>query len=319
MKLMTAQINLKPADYMEITTIMDNSIDVLLPGTDKVKRFPLVSNFFNLPIPIAEHGFSALIEISRGEDTRRILFDTGVSKNGILHNLKALNIDITLIDELVLSHGHTDHVMGVLGLLEKMGRKKLPLLLHPDAYLHRKLVLPNGLEVNIPPPNRNALIDRNIELIESDKPSMLFDNTSLVSGEISRTTEFETGFPIHYAKRNGNWVPDPNINDDQCLIVNVRNKGLVILTGCGHAGIINTIKNAQNITGIDRIFAVFGGFHLSGPIFDPLISPTIEELRNIDPSILVPAHCTGWKATHRIAEKLSEAYIQNSVGSKFLL
>ncbi len=103
------------------------------------------------------------------------------------------------------------------------------------------------------------------------------------------------------------------------MIVNVRNKGLVILTGCGHAGIINTVKNAQRITGIDKILAVIGGFHLSGALFEPLIDPTIEELKKLDPAIIVPAHCTGWKATHQIAEGLSDAYIQNSVGSTFRL
>lgn len=200
-----------------------------------------------------------------------------------------------------------------------MGRKKIPLILHPDAYLQRKTVLPTGLEINIPPPNRKALTDHNIELIESIGPSMLFDDTSLVSGEVARTTAFETGFPIHYAKRKGNWTPDPLINDDQCLIINARNKGLVIITGCGHAGIINTIKNAQKITGIEKIWAVLGGFHLSGRHFEPIIQPTIDELVKIDPTIVVPAHCTGWKATHEIAKQLSEAYIQNSVGTRILV
>lgn len=316
---MAPQINLKSANSVEITTIVDNSFDLLLSGNDSVKRFPLQTNSLSSPLPIAEHGFSALIDIKLGGVTRRILFDTGVSENGVLHNLNVLNIKLESIDAIVLSHGHSDHAMGIMGLLAKMGRKRIPLILHPDAYLPRKLILPNEYEINIPNPKKTELADQNIELIESVGPSMLFDETSLVSGEIARTTEFETGFPIHYAKKNGNWVPDPLVSDDQCLIVNVRNKGLVILSGCGHAGIINTIRNARNISGIKKIYAVIGGFHLSGAIFEPIIKPTTNELAKINPFFIVPGHCTGWKATHEIARQLPEAFVQNSVGTSLIL
>ncbi|MHA2232377.1 MAG: MBL fold metallo-hydrolase [Candidatus Hodarchaeales archaeon] len=316
---MAPQINLKSADRVEITTIVDNSFDILLSGSDSVKRFPLLTNSLSSPLPIAEHGFSALVDIKIGGVTRRILFDTGVSESGVLHNLNVLNIDSETIDTIVLSHGHSDHAMGIMGLLAKMGRKKIPLILHPDAYLPRKLILPNDYEINIPNPKKSELADQNIELIESVGPSMLFDETSLVSGEIARTTEFETGFPIHYAKRNGNWEPDPLVSDDQCLIINVRNKGLVILSGCGHAGIINTIRNAQSISGIKKVFAVIGGFHLSGTIFEPIIKPTTNELARVNPFMIVPGHCTGWKATHEIARQLPEAFVQNSVGTTFVI
>lgn len=316
---MVPQITLKSADRVEITTIMDNSLDLGIAGNEFVKRLPLQTDAFSNPLPIAEHGFSALVDITRGGVTRRILFDTGVSPNGILHNLAVLNLTPASIDAIVLSHGHTDHAMGIMGLLTQMGRKKIPFILHPDAYLSRKLILPNGHEVNIPNPKKQELADQNIELIESVGPSMLFDETTLVSGEVARTTEFETGFPIHYAKKNGDWNPDPLINDDQCLILNVRNKGLVIVTGCGHAGIINTIRNAQNISGIKQIYAVIGGFHLTGALFEPIIKPTIGELTKIAPSLIVPGHCTGWKATHEVARQLPEAFVQNSVGTTFVI
>jgi 7,8-dihydropterin-6-yl-methyl-4-(beta-D-ribofuranosyl)aminobenzene 5'-phosphate synthase len=315
---MSEKIKLKTADSVEITTIMDNYFDFLISGNDNVNRFSLKKDSLSHPLPIAEHGFSAIVDIKLGGLNKRILFDTGISENGILYNLKVLNINPKSIDAIVLSHGHVDHVMGIMGLLVEMGKKRVPFIVHPDAYLKRKLILPNGLEINIPNPKRSDLADQNIELIESIGPSMLFDDVSLVSGEISRTTNFETGFPIHYSKKNENWVPDPIISDDQCLIINVRNKGLVILTGCSHAGIINIIRNAQSLTGIKKIFAVLGGFHLTGTVFEPIIPPTIDELVNINPSIIVPGHCTGWKATHEIANKLPNSFIQNSVGTKFI-
>jgi 7,8-dihydropterin-6-yl-methyl-4-(beta-D-ribofuranosyl)aminobenzene 5'-phosphate synthase len=315
------EINLHSADSVEIISVMDNSLDLLIAGAENVHRYKYLdpTNPFTQLLPIAEHGFSAIIDIKSGKQVRRLLFDTGVSKNGILQNMKAMNIDPKSIDAIVLSHGHTDHAMGILGFLETSGRKGLPFVIHPDAYLPRKLILPTGDELNIPAPNRRELLDKEIELIESAGPSMLFDRTSLVSGEVSRTTEFETGFPIHWAKRNNEWVLDPIISDDQCIIVNVRNKGLVIITGCGHAGIINIIRNAIALTGVDIIFFVMGGFHLTGAIFEPSIEPTIQELKKINPSIIVPGHCTGYKATHRIAAELPNSFVQNSVGTKFVI
>src|SRR5204862_4067120 len=118
------------------------------------------------------------------------------------------------------------------------------LVLHPDAYLERKLVLPNG-EITLPAPRRSDFRQEKIELIEEIGPSMLVDNMVLVSGEVARTTEFEKGFRVHYSKRNGAWEHDPLIMDDQCGILNARDKGLIIVTGCGHSGIINIIRHAQ--------------------------------------------------------------------------
>jgi 7,8-dihydropterin-6-yl-methyl-4-(beta-D-ribofuranosyl)aminobenzene 5'-phosphate synthase len=300
---------------------MDNSLDLFMSGSESVQRYKFndPTNPFDNDLPIAEHGFSVLIDITSGSMTRRLLFDTGVSKDGILKNMKSMNIVPSTIDAIVLSHGHTDHAMGLIGLLDKTGRKGLPFVIHPDAYLPRKLILPTGVELHIPEPKRKNLLDKEVELIESIGPSMLFDGISLVSGEVSRTTEFEKGFPIHYSKRNGEWVPDPIISDDQCVIINVRNKGLVVVTGCGHAGIINIIRNAVSLSGVDKIFLVMGGFHLTGALFEPIIEPTIRELKDINPSFIVPGHCTGYKAQHRIAVELPNAYVQNSVGTKFVI
>ena len=148
---------------------------------------------------------------------------------------------------------------------------------------------------------------------------MLVDGMILISGEIARTTNFEKGFPIHFAQRHDSWEPDPLIMDDQCAIINVRDQGLVIITGCGHSGIINTIRNAQAITGIQKIYAVIGGFHLTGALFEPIIPQTIAALEEIKPRYVMPGHCTGWSATHQIARAMPAAFIPNSVGTQLLL
>jgi 7,8-dihydropterin-6-yl-methyl-4-(beta-D-ribofuranosyl)aminobenzene 5'-phosphate synthase len=312
-------IPLREADAVRITIVTDNSIDVLLAGSDVAHRFPLVPNLFERPLPIAEHGFSVLIEVSGEDQQSTVMFDTGVSRNGLLYNLDAMEIDAADISAIVLSHGHADHAMGLPGLIDRLGSRNLPLILHPAAYLERKVVLPNGNEINLPPPRRSDLRQENIEVVEEVGPSLLVDGTLLVSGEVPRTTDFERGFPIHWARRDGVWEPDPLILDDQCAIIAVRDKGLVIVTGCGHAGIINIIRHARVITGIETIYAVIGGFHLSGPLFEPIIPSTVAAPQQIAPRYLVPAHCTGWRAAQQIALTMPEAYIPNSVGTTFAL
>lgn len=312
-------MSLEPVDEAWVTLVMDNSVDVLLPGSPVVKRFLMRPDAFERPEPMAEHGFSALIRVRQGDRSGTVLFDTGVSRRGILYNMDALEIDAAGIQAIVLSHGHADHTLGLPGLIDRLGTRNLPLLLHPDAYLERKVVLTNGAEIHVPPPRKADLRRENIEVIEEVGPSMLVDGMLLVSGEVARTTEFEQGLPGHYARRNGAWGPDPLILDDQCAILNVRDKGLVVITGCGHSGIVNIIRHAQALTGIREVYAVVGGFHLTGGLFEPIIPATVAALQQIHPRYLMPCHCTGWRATHQIARALPEAFIPNSVGTTLVL
>ena len=304
-------ISLQPVDHVKITTILDNSIDLLMTNTEVAQRIRLVSNAFERPQPIAEHGFSVLISVERGEKSGTVLFDTGLNPRNFLYNVDALEISLADIQTIILSHGHADHAMGLSGVVQRLGSRNVPLLLHPDAYLERKLVLPNGEEIALPPPHKADLQREHIQVIEEVGPSMLFEGMVLISGEVARTTSFERGIPIHYARREHAWEPDP--------LIHVRDKGLVVVTGCGHAGIINIVRNAQVLTGVQDIYAVIGGFHLSGPLFEPLIPATIAAIQEINPHYLVPGHCTGWVATHELARAMPEAFIANSVGTSFLL
>jgi 7,8-dihydropterin-6-yl-methyl-4-(beta-D-ribofuranosyl)aminobenzene 5'-phosphate synthase len=310
---------LPEVDEAKITILMDNSIDLLMANTEVAQRLPLGPNPFDRPLPMAEHGFSVSITVRQGEKRGAVLFDTGVSRKGILYNLDALELNASDLQAIILSHGHADHAMGLPGLIDRLGTRRLPLVLHPDAYLQRRLVLPNGTEINLPAPKPADFRRENIDLIEEVGPSMLVDNMVLVSGEVARTTEFEKGFRVHQAKRHEVWEPDPLIMDDQCAVINVRDKGLIILTGCGHAGIINIIRHAQHLTGISRIYAVIGGFHLTGGLFEPIIPATLVALQDIKPRYVVPGHCTGWSAVHQIARTMPEAFIPTSVGTTLLL
>jgi len=179
--------------------------------------------------------------------------------------------------------------------------------------------LPSGDAIGLPAPKLADYRQEGIEIVEEVGPSMLVDNMVLISGEVERTTEFEKGFPSHQAKRNNQWETDSLVMDDQCVIINVRGKGLVIITGCGHSGIINTIRHAQALTGIQSIYAVIGGFHLTGALLAPMIQPTVAALVKIKPRYLMPGHCTGWSAIHQIAHAMPDAFLPISVGTTFVL
>ncbi len=259
---------------------------------------------------------------SKSNKTRKrgiVLLDTGASTDGVLHNFEALEIDAAQIRAIILSHGHFDHAMGLTGIVEKIADRNLKIVLHPDAYLQRKAVFPTGKEIHVSTPPGMDIRRENAEIIENTGPTALLDDMIMVSGEIPRVTDFEKGFPIHYAKREDVWQDDPLIMDDQCVILNVKGKGLVVVTGCGHAGIINTIRYAQELTGVRQVHAVIGGFHLTGGLFEKIIPDTIAELERINPRYIMPTHCTGWSALHRLSEALPDAFITSSVGTTLVL
>ncbi len=140
-----------------------------------------------------------------------------------------------------------------------------------------------------------------------------------VTGEVPRTTGYEPGFPPQQAWIGGSWQADPLVLDDQALIINVAGQGLVVITGCGHAGVVNIARYAHRLTGGQPLYALLGGFHLNGPLFEPLIPRVLDELAAMSPSVLVPAHCTGWRAQHAMSARFPAAFIPNAVGTSFRL
>ncbi len=312
-------IILHPVDKVEVLTVIDNTSDMLLGSTDKVKRPALVADSLAKEPLVAEHGYAALVTITAGDVTNRVLLDTGLSSDGLVKNLTTLEVDLNSIQAVVLSHGHTDHTKGLPKLIDLLPNDNIQLYTHPGAFLNRKLVLPDGIEVMLPPPDRSALLDKGVQIIEESSATTILDDELLITGEIPRLTEFEKGIPAHHAEIDGCWTQDCEIHDDQALVIHVKDKGLVILTGCGHAGIVNTVKYAQALTGVQEIYAILGGFHLSGPQYQQIIPTTVEALQAFNPAMIVPGHCTGWQAIAGIAEAMPGAFVPNSVGTRFVL
>ena len=324
------QIAPEPVDSIEITILADNLFDGLLISEGPAKRPPFGPHLLNMPTPfmegglvfdqpVVQHGFGALVVVRKNGREHRVLFDTGGIPNGIVENMRRLDLSLTDIEAIVLSHGHFDHTTGMDGLARALGQSNLPVLIHPEFWNRRRLAFPGREPFELPTTSKGALEDAGFEIVEDEMPSFLLDSSLLITGEVDRTTPFERGMPGQQAFKGGEWVPDPLILDDQALLVNVRDKGLVILTGCGHSGIVNVVRYAKKITGISEVYAVVGGFHLGGPAFEQIIPETVEALASFDPGVLVPTHCTGFRAIHALAQKMPEAFHQSSVLTTFAL
>jgi 7,8-dihydropterin-6-yl-methyl-4-(beta-D-ribofuranosyl)aminobenzene 5'-phosphate synthase len=313
-------VSLKTVDRVEVTTLMDNYVDLLLPSTDTIIRPPLAKEGkINADTFLAEHGLSLLVTVFQNGQKHTILFDTGYTKVGVLHNMEQLGLNIEEIEAIVLSHGHMDHTGSLYNILEKIPGT-IPLVLHPGAFQYPRYTrTPDGSKRLFPQTLvKKDLEQKNIEIAESKSPITIADDLIMVTGEVERITQFEKGMPNALVEKDGELVFDPFI-DDQAIVVKLRDKGLVVVSGCAHAGIINTLMFAQKTTGEQNIHAVMGGFHLSGPFFDKILDPTVEALKKIDPDVLMPMHCTGWKAIRRFQKEFPESFMLNSVGSKVML
>lgn len=318
---------IKEADSIEIISLVDNSVD-FLSTTDKkeVNSFrqwtkkrngrEWASTHFQLPF--AEHGFSMLIRVLFGRKTVTILFDTGISADGVVENAKRMGLELSEVEYVVLSHGHYDHFGGLVSALKTINKANLPLIVHEDMFKTRGTTNNDGTIRTYPEfPTREQL--SSAQFINTKQPQLIGDGMILVTGEIPRETSFEKGFLQHRTLIDGIWQTDPLILDDRAVVFNVKGKGLVVISGCAHAGIINTISYAQRISGIMNTYAVMGGFHLAGKENENRIDQTVKELERISPRLIVPSHCTGWRGMCAIAKALPEAFVWNGVGNLYQL
>ena len=321
------RFDLEPVDSVVVTTLIDNVIDIFMPDQGPARRARIgrdrsrpaaVMDGGTVPDGlIAEHGFSALISITKAGRAHRFLFDAGTSPDGMIENMRRLDIDPGSIEAIVCSHGHFDHTTGIDGMVRAVGRASLPVLIHPHFWRQRRLMLPGRDPIELPTTSKRALTEAGFDVIEERQPSFLFGRSVLITGEVPRVTGYEPGLPAQHAFLDGKWEPDPLVLDDQALIVNLAGKGLVVLTGCGHAGVVNISRYAHALSGEQPLHALIGGFHLNGPVFEPLIPTVLDDLAALQPDWLVPAHCTGWRAQHAMSTRFGDVYVPNAVGTSF--
>lgn len=314
---MRKAIRIIEADKVEILTLQDNYIEITaLDGNEVVSRAVALKEGQIRNSILAEHGFSALVRITAQGRTRSILFDFGFSEEGAAYNARALGADLGDVEAIALSHGHSDHLGGFDRLIQMIGKKDIELIVHPDVFKRsRYLKFSEELKVYFPEFTRETAGKTGVKIVESRTPRPLLDGAALFLGEIPRQTEFEKGMPHAFFLADGVEKKDL-IEDDTSLVMNLRGKGLIVLSGCAHAGIVNTVAYAREVTGVDRVHVIMGGFHLSGPAFEPIIGRTTEELKKFNPAYVVPTHCTGRKAVMQMEREMPKQFILNMSGTK---
>jgi 7,8-dihydropterin-6-yl-methyl-4-(beta-D-ribofuranosyl)aminobenzene 5'-phosphate synthase len=306
-----AEVVLRQADTVSVTVVTDNSLDLFLMQDRGVMHrqgiWPLK--------PLAEHGLSVLIEVRAGTQEHVVLMDASMSAKALLHNFEVFDLDGHRIESVILSHGHMDHTGGLMGFLNEYPRQR-DLVVHPQAFSLRRFNIPGqGPGEPMPCLDDKVLGGCGVTIRYSRRAATWHSDLVLTLGEIERITAFEKGFPWAEVEEDGVWSAD-TFDDDQAVVLRVAD-GLIVISGCAHSGIVNTVKYAQKVTGIDTVHAVLGGFHLTGPLFEPIIDDTVQAIKAIGPDWIVPMHCTGWKAIHSFAEAMGDRFLLNSVGTRY--
>jgi 7,8-dihydropterin-6-yl-methyl-4-(beta-D-ribofuranosyl)aminobenzene 5'-phosphate synthase len=294
-------VKLNEVDKVEILTLQDNYVDMVSMDSNEIVQRPMPIEDMEIKTSIqAEHGFASVVSVTREGRTRSMMFDFGFSENGAACNAEILRADLSQVEVLALSHGHLDHTGGMKELVRRIGREKLQLILHPAAFKGpRYIKMPGGLKLFFPNFNRAVPEGLGLSVCETSEPSSLLDGDVVFMGEIPRKTEFEKGMPMVFFEENGEEKWDP-IEDDTALLANVKGKGLVVLSG------------------LARVHAVMGGFHLTGPAFAETIGPTLEALKKIGPDYLIPTHCTGHTAIRRFEDEMPGQFLLNMSGTKMV-
>lgn len=311
------------AGEVKITVLIDNFYDGLLtPEKNVVQRYGFYGTGargeVELPVHLtAEHGFACHIEVNADGQKRALLMDFGLSGEGTARNIGAMNIDLSGVGAAVLSHGHFDHYGGlekVMAGLKPFNKLPLPLYVGKEVFSQR-YVCPPGLKLNLGKLEPARVEAAGCEIREISRPAEILPGV-LVIGPIPRVTEFEQGSPTLMVEREGGLEQD-DFPGELSLAFNLAGKGLVIMTACAHAGIVNIVRRAVELTGVKKIHAVLGGFHLSGAPGGK-IEKTVAGLAGMRPDVIAPMHCAGFQALKLFSESMARAFVLNSAGSQYI-
>jgi 7,8-dihydropterin-6-yl-methyl-4-(beta-D-ribofuranosyl)aminobenzene 5'-phosphate synthase len=312
-----------------VTVLVDNRADLMVSSTETVKRFKEKAL-------LAEHGFAALIELEGGAAT--ILWDAGITSIALLENARRMGIDLQAVDVVALSHGHRDHFAALTEVFKQIAgppgprewhkdvtldeitdwvnAQRVPLVAHPDAFRERWMIDKDGRKYGPRTAPRGEWQAAGAELVLSEGPYQLGPGC-WCTGAVPRLSFEQAGTPRSWAYRQGKEFTRDFVTDDQSIVIHVKDKGLIVLTGCAHAGVVNTVNYAREISGVERVWAVLGGFHL-GPATDEEIDRTIDAIAELNPKVVSPSHCSGFPAIARFASRMPDTFVLGVVGTKFL-
>lgn len=275
----------------------------------------------------ANHGLSLLIRVDVGAKSHTVMFDAGPAGETLEYNVRRLKPDMGCVEAVVLSHGHWDHAGGLIKAFElirgaRAEQAPIPCHMHPGVFVQRGIPRPLGgvLPIN-PVPSATELAAAGAQPVLSTEPQYLLGGALYLSGEIRRTTVFERGFRGHVRRADDGeaWVPDPLILDERYLAIAIRGRGLLILSACSHAGIVNVVLDASSRFPGMPVFGILGGFHLAGGN-EQIIKETVAALGEFELELIAPGHCTGWRAVAALAARFGEKkVVPTAVGQTFAI
>lgn len=319
-------MSLELVDQLEIQVLVDNVTDNLSSVPSNVTheiaylRKNGMEELSGECLCCGAHGLSLLITAIKGGIKHTLLFDAGPEGEVFKRNATKLNTNLGTVEAIVLSHGHWDHAGGFLTALDLIkdsnNGNAVTFHLNPDMFYQRATTSHRG---KICPfkkvPSIEELEKRGATIVNSDEPRLLLDNFFYLSGEIPRVTDYEKGLPGHVRQlADGAWEDDQWIKDERFLVVNVKGKGLIVFSACSHAGIVNVLKHAQALFSKEPLYAVMGGFHLSGREVEKIIPQTIKDMTSFNLNMIIPAHCTGWRAVNALGNQFGDAVVPSAVG-----
>ncbi len=304
---------LRELESVQVLTLDDNYINMTShDDSDIVTRAATKGH----DCILADHGFSVLIEGIRGKDVSSVLFDFGHGAETAARNADSLGVDLRGVSAAALSHGHMDHFGGMAAIGKRIKRRNIPLTLHPSAFRQQRISRGgSGALTELPPAREKDFKSAGFKIIACKDACFLPGTDVLFLGEVPRVTEFEQGAP-NLVYRVGDELVQDTFPDDTSLVMHVKDKGLIVISGCAHSGIINTLYYAMDVTGIGRVHAVMGGFHLSGKGKEQLIAQTVAAMKEIGPDYVIPTHCTGREAAAAFEQAMPEQFILNMAGTR---
>lgn len=315
-----------------VTALVDNMTDMLLQSNDSIKRYTQESGE---PL-LAEHGLSFLIELK--DLNIKILMDAGITKLTLIENIRRMNINPKSISKIVLSHGHPDHIMAMTEVIKQIAgtpkpknwaaesgndeieewvlSQKIPLICHSAASRERWKVFPDGKKYGPMITPLREWESVGAQIIMADDAYQLA-NGCWTTGGVPRVSFEQAGTPKIFAYRDNNGFIRDFVDDDLAIVLNIEKKGLVVVAGCAHSGIVNTVNHAREISGVEEIYGIIGGFHLISSTPDE-IQKTIDVIKSIKPRIIVPTHCTGFPAIVQFATQMPDQFVLGVVGTSYL-
>ena len=332
-------------DELTITIVVDNSTDTLSSIAPGVPQLPEMAYLLGGIPPsrqhdghdcvvgfdhlcVACHGFSALATARCGDRTTTVLFDVGPYGDVWLANAERLSVDLSSIELLFLSHWHWDHSGGIPTVVaaiaearNRAGQPPLVVDLHPDRPDQRGILTPLNVIAMLPPePTIEAIASAGGRVVSHAEMHPVAD-LFLSSGDIPRVTAYETGLDGHHTWRGDEVTLDLEIHDERFLAANVRGRGTTVLTACSHAGVVNVGLEARRLLSDQPIDLLLGGYHLAGTTMEDRIEPTVRDLaERVEPRLVAPGHCTGWRAAAALANAFAPAgYAPSAVGTRYLL